>query len=92
MTGICKQLQLHRDPIPCPQEVIPTSLLKLNNDNASRAVKMFLGIQRFMGETQEQLTHAARIEIAQKLLQQARFCAAGLHAPTFWLIPTKSRH
>ncbi len=37
-------------PRPCAQECIPTSLLKLNTDNANRAVKMFAGIQKYMAE------------------------------------------
>lgn len=52
------------------QELIPTSLLKLNTDNAARAVKMFATIQRYMGETGEALTPQQRLETIQKLLHQ----------------------
>lgn len=52
------------------QELIPTSLLKLNTDNAARAVKMFATIQRYMGETGEALTQQQRLETIQKLLHQ----------------------
>ena len=31
------------------QETIPTSLLKLGADNAARAIKMFGGVQKYMG-------------------------------------------
>lgn len=52
------------------QEVIPTSLLKLSSENTGRAVKMFLGVQKFMGEGSESLPPAARFDLAQKLLHQ----------------------
>ena len=52
------------------QDSIPTSLLKLNADNSSRAVKMFAGIQRYMDEAQEGLSMTQSIEIVQKLLHQ----------------------
>lgn len=52
------------------QEVIPTSLLKLNSENTSRAVKMFLGVQKFMGEGSDALPTAQRFDLAQKLLHQ----------------------
>lgn len=51
-------------------EAIPTSLLKMGSDQMSRAVKMFSGILKYMGETGETLTDVARFEIAQKLLHQ----------------------
>ncbi|GLI62984.1 hypothetical protein VaNZ11_005841 [Volvox africanus] len=51
-------------------ESIPTSLLKLSNDHISRAVKMFSGILKYMGETGEQLPAIQSLEIAQKLLHQ----------------------
>lgn len=50
--------------------MIPTSLLKLSSENTSRAVKMFLGVQKFMGDTSEATPPAARFELAQKLLHQ----------------------
>jgi hypothetical protein len=53
------------------QEPIPTSLLKLNNDYCARAVKMFTGILKYSGDTNESLPQAQRLEIAQKLLHQA---------------------
>ena len=52
------------------QEVIPTSLLKLSSENTGRAVKMFLGVQKFMGESSEGLQQNARFDLAQKLLHQ----------------------
>lgn len=52
------------------QEVIPTSLLKLTTENANRAVKMFLGIQKYMAEGPDALTPVLRYEMAQKLLHQ----------------------
>ncbi|KAG2501877.1 hypothetical protein HYH03_000375 [Edaphochlamys debaryana] len=51
-------------------ESIPTSLLKLSNDHISRAVKMFSGILKYMGETGESLPAIQSLEIAQKLLHQ----------------------
>jgi hypothetical protein len=52
------------------QEPIPTSLVKMNSEHASRAVKMFAGILKYQGETGEALDEIARLEIAQKLLHQ----------------------
>ncbi|KAK9917170.1 hypothetical protein WJX75_001536 [Coccomyxa subellipsoidea] len=50
---------------------IPTSLLKLSADNASRAVKMFAGVQKYMAENGgEVLGGTARAELVQKLLHQ----------------------
>ena len=51
-------------------EAIPTSLLKMSGDHMSRAVKMFSGILKYMGETGEQVADITRLEIAQKLLHQ----------------------
>uniref|UniRef100_A0A7S0Y9G8 Kinesin motor domain-containing protein n=1 Tax=Polytomella parva TaxID=51329 RepID=A0A7S0Y9G8_9CHLO len=51
-------------------EPIPTSLLKMSNEHMGRAVKMFGGILKFMGESTEPLNDAQRLEIAQKLLHQ----------------------
>lgn len=51
-------------------EPIPTSLLKLNNDLSGRAIKMFQGLLKYMGETGEVINPAAKIEIIQKLLHQ----------------------
>ena len=42
----------------------------MSNDHASRAVKMFSGILKYTGETQEAITDIQRTEIAQKLLHQ----------------------
>lgn len=82
--------RLHHAPhrTPCaphthdhaPQEAIPTSLLKMSNDHMSRAVKMFSGILKYMGETSESITDIGRLEIAQKLLHQVGgmcVCARG---------------
>lgn len=53
------------------QDSIPTSLLKLSADNASRAVKMFAGVQKYMAENGgEVLSGTARAELVQKLLHQ----------------------
>ncbi len=53
------------------QDCIPTSLLKLSADNASRAVKMFAGVQKYMAENGgEVLSGTARAELVQKLLHQ----------------------
>mmetsp|Transcript_37392 Transcript_37392/g.110381 ORF Transcript_37392/g.110381 Transcript_37392/m.110381 type:complete len:1168 (-) Transcript_37392:781-4284(-) len=49
---------------------IPTSLLKMSNENASRAVKMFSGILKYQGESGEGLTTTQMFDIAQKLLHQ----------------------
>ena len=53
------------------QDLIPTSLLKLTGENTTRAIKMFAGTLKYMGETSEDVTHETAIEIAQKLLHQA---------------------
>ena len=52
------------------QDTIPTSLLKLNNDNTGRAVKMFAGIQKYMGESGDPMNQQQRTEVAQRLLHQ----------------------
>ena len=52
------------------QEVIPTSLLKTTPENENRAVKMFVGIQKFMADGAEAMTTLQRYEMAQKLLHQ----------------------
>jgi hypothetical protein len=58
--------------IVCVQEVIPTSLMKHQNaDATSRAVKMFQRVLKYMGESNEEVSHEAAMEIAQKLLHQA---------------------
>jgi hypothetical protein len=54
------------------QEVIPTALMKHQSQEASsRAVKMFARVLKYMGETHEEVSHEAAIELAQKLLHQA---------------------
>jgi hypothetical protein len=56
------------------QDVIPTSLLKLGADNSARAVKMFGGVQRYMGIGDaggEPLSDAMLVEVAAKLMHQA---------------------
>lgn len=60
-------------PLVCMlQEPIPTSLLKMSGEHMSRAVKMFSGILKYMGEVPERVDEAGRVEIAQKLLHQVR--------------------
>ncbi|KAJ9511982.1 hypothetical protein QJQ45_004434 [Haematococcus lacustris] len=51
-------------------EPIPTSLLKMSGEHVSRAVKMFSGILKYMGETGEAVEDAVCVEIAMKLLHQ----------------------
>lgn len=51
-------------------EPIPTSLLKMTGEHVSRAVKMFSGILKYQGDTNEPVDGPQRIEIAQKLLHQ----------------------
>lgn len=41
------------DMVTFSKEIIPTSLLKLSNDHASRAVKVFQLILKYMGEAGE---------------------------------------
>ncbi len=56
---------------------IPTSLLKLGPENVTRAVKMFGGVQKFMGfpspdsGAAEVFSDAVRMEVAAKLMHQA---------------------
>jgi len=54
------------------QEPIPTSLLKLAPENASRAVKMHAHIQRYCGDDgrDARLPQATAVEVVQKLLHQ----------------------
>ncbi|KAK9815534.1 hypothetical protein WJX72_005298 [[Myrmecia] bisecta] len=72
-------------------DCIPTSLLKLSTDNAARAVKMFAGIQKYMGDTAEALTPAQRNEIAQKLLHQGIKRADQLKDELFMQLLKQSR-
>lgn len=51
-------------------DAIPTSLLKHNPENASRATKMFASILQYMGVRGEQLPALGQLEVAQKLLHQ----------------------
>jgi hypothetical protein len=53
------------------QDLIPTSLLKLNGEHTTRAIKMFAGTLKYMGESTEEVSFETAIEIAQKLLHQA---------------------
>ena len=54
------------------QDGIPTSLLNLSSENMPRAVKMFGGVQKYMGaDGPDSVTEAQRVEIAGKLLHQA---------------------
>jgi hypothetical protein len=54
------------------QEPIPTSLLKLPAEHASRAVKMHAHIQRYCGDDgrEGRLPQAVAVEVVQKLLHQ----------------------
>ena len=52
------------------QEPIPTSLLKLSSDYVSKAMKMFIGVLKYMGEGADPITDHGRVEIAYKLLNQ----------------------
>lgn len=58
----------------CMQDIIPTSLLKLSQDNAGRAVKMFAGVQKYMEEgslpAAASPAKSQRLELVQKLLHQ----------------------
>jgi hypothetical protein len=56
------------------QDVIPTSLLRLGADNSARAVKMFGGVQKYMGigdVSNEPLSDPMLVEVAAKLMHQA---------------------
>ena len=55
------------------KECIPTSLLKLANENQQRAVKMFAGVLKYSGESAEgdAVTGPQRVETAGKLLHSA---------------------
>lgn len=50
------------------QEPIPTSLLRLSADYVSKAMKMFIGVLKYMGEGADPITDVGRIDIAYKLL------------------------
>lgn len=52
------------------EDSLPTSLLKLNPENQSRAVKMFNSILHYMGVHGEVLANMQSLELAQKLLHQ----------------------
>ena len=58
------------DMLTHSRDAVPTSLLKLANENQTRAVKMFSGILKYTGEVTdgEPISHAQRVEVAQKLL------------------------
>ncbi|GBF96810.1 hypothetical protein Rsub_09666 [Raphidocelis subcapitata] len=60
------------DLLTWSNEPIPTSLLKLAPENASRAVKMHAHIQRYCGDDgrEARLPQAAAVEVVQKLLHQ----------------------
>ena len=55
---------------PAAQDSLPTSLLKLNVESQSRAVKMFNSILHYMGVHGEVLANMQSLELAQKLLHQ----------------------
>lgn len=58
---------LHCQPCTCPQEQLPTSLLKLSTENTGRAIKMFNAILKYQSEGGES---PERLELVQKLLHQ----------------------
>lgn len=56
------------------QDVIATSLLRLGADNSARAVKMFGGVQKYIGTGEaggEPLSDEMLVEVAAKLMHQA---------------------
>ena len=72
--ALCQRLQMLMLTL-CVQDMIPTSLLKLGGDSASRAVKMFAGILKYLSEDGSQDANtspskSARIDLVQKLLHQ----------------------
>ena len=67
--GTPEALQLD-DMLLFQEDALPTSLLKHNPENASRAVKMFALVQQYMGVHGEQLGAMQALELAQKLLHQ----------------------
>jgi hypothetical protein len=69
--GTPEHLQLSTDDLLLfSEDSLPTSLLKHNPDNQSRAVKMFASILHYMGVHGDQLGAVASLELAQKLLHQ----------------------
>jgi hypothetical protein len=52
------------------QEPIPTSLLKLPAEHQSRAVKLFLCVLKYCGDTGEAPTIAQAVDTAQRILHQ----------------------
>jgi hypothetical protein len=69
--GTPEHLQLTaEDLLVFTEDNIPTSLLKHNADNQSRAVKMFASILQYMGVHGEVLSSVAALELCQKLLHQ----------------------
>jgi hypothetical protein len=53
------------------QDPIPTSLLKLNGDLASRATKMFQMILKYIGVDSSSLSLEDRVELVSKLYKQS---------------------
>lgn len=66
-----EHLQLTADDLlTFSDDNIPTSLLKHNSENQTRAVKMFASILQYMGVHGEVLSSVAALELSQKLLHQ----------------------
>jgi hypothetical protein len=66
LTGACAGLLC-----VCPlQEPIPTSLLKLPTEHQSRAVKLFMCVLKYCGDTGEAPTIAQAVDTAQRILHQ----------------------
>ena len=67
-------LHYHNSDTLVLQDVIPTSLLRLGADNSARAVKMFGGVQKYIGTGEaggEPLSDEMLVEVAAKLMHQA---------------------
>lgn len=64
-----ENLQLD-DLLQFSEDSLPTSLLKHNADNQTRAVKMFASVLQYMGVHGDMLGAMAALELVQKLLHQ----------------------
>jgi len=58
------------DMLTFSKDIIPTSLLKLSNDHAGRAVKIFSLILKYMGESGEPVSPQEGVTICNKLLRE----------------------
>uniref|UniRef100_A0A7S0R8D5 Kinesin-like protein n=1 Tax=Pyramimonas obovata TaxID=1411642 RepID=A0A7S0R8D5_9CHLO len=58
------------DMLTFSKDIIPTSLLKLSNDHASRGVKIFSLILKYMGESGEPVSPQEGVTICNKLLRE----------------------